>query len=67
MTEHIDKASVLKEMSTSYATLEAILASLDKTQYFIEGVHSWLVNQRHTGSYIILASSTVPVARCSPL
>ena len=38
MTENIDKAGVLKEMSTSYATLEAILASLDKTQYFIEGV-----------------------------
>lgn len=38
MTEHIDKASVLKEMGTSYATLESLLASLDKTQYFIEGV-----------------------------
>jgi len=38
MTEHIDKASVLKEMNTSYTALEAILASLDMTQYFIEGV-----------------------------
>ncbi len=38
MTEHIDKASVLKEMNTSYTALEAILASLDKTQYFTEGV-----------------------------
>ena len=38
MTEHIDKAGVLKAMGTSYTTLEAILASLDKTQYFIEGV-----------------------------
>ena len=38
MTEHITKASALKEMNTSYTALEAILASLDKTQYFIEGV-----------------------------
>jgi hypothetical protein len=38
MTEQVDKISVLKEMDTSYAALEEILASLDKTQYFIEGV-----------------------------
>jgi hypothetical protein len=38
MAEHIDKASVLREMSTSYAALEAILTSLDKVQYFTEGV-----------------------------
>jgi len=38
MIEHITKASVLKEMNTSYTALEAILASLDQTQYFTEGV-----------------------------
>ena len=38
MTEQIDKTSILKEMSTSYAALEEILTSLDKMQYFIEGV-----------------------------
>ncbi len=38
MAEHIDKTSILKEMSTSYAALEEILTSLDKTQYFTEGV-----------------------------
>ncbi|MGZ3611172.1 MAG: ClbS/DfsB family four-helix bundle protein [Ktedonobacteraceae bacterium] len=38
MTEHITKASVLKEMNTSYTALEAILASLDTSQYFIQGV-----------------------------
>jgi len=38
MAEHIDKASVLREMSTSYAALKAILTSLDKAQYFTEGV-----------------------------
>ena len=40
MTEHITKASLLKEMGTNYATLEAKLASLDKTQYFTEEVIS---------------------------
>jgi hypothetical protein len=40
MTEHITKASLLKEMGTSYATLEAKLASLDKTQYLTEEVIS---------------------------
>ena len=38
MTEQADKTSILKELSTSYAALEKILASLDKTQYFTEGV-----------------------------
>ena len=38
MTEQVDKTSILKEMSTSYAELEEILTSLDKTQYFTEGV-----------------------------
>ena len=38
MTEHMEKTSILDEMSTSYAALEAILAPLDRTQYLIEGV-----------------------------
>ncbi|HWZ18062.1 MAG TPA: ClbS/DfsB family four-helix bundle protein [Ktedonobacteraceae bacterium] len=38
MTEQLDKKSILKEMGTSYAALEEILTSLDKTQYFTEGV-----------------------------
>jgi hypothetical protein len=38
MTEQVDKKSILKEMGTSYAALEEILTSLDKTQYFTEGV-----------------------------
>ncbi len=38
MTEQVDKTSILNEMSTSYAALEEILAPLDKTQYFTEGV-----------------------------
>ena len=44
MTEHIDKASMLKEMSASYTTLEAILSSMDRSQYFAEGViPSWSI------------------------
>jgi hypothetical protein len=38
MTEQVDKTSILKEMRTSYTALEEILASLDKMQYFTEGV-----------------------------
>ena len=38
MTEQVDKTSILNEMSTSYAALEEILAPLDKSQYFTEGV-----------------------------
>jgi hypothetical protein len=38
MTEQVDKTSILNEFSTSYMALEAILTSLDKTQYFTEGV-----------------------------
>ncbi len=38
MTEQVDKISIIKEMDTSYAAFEEILTSLDKTQYFIEGV-----------------------------
>src|SRR6266480_394187 len=38
MTEQVNKTSILDEMSTSYAALEEILASLDKTQYSTEGV-----------------------------
>jgi hypothetical protein len=38
MTEQANKTSILNEMSTSYAALEDILASLNKTQYFTEGV-----------------------------
>ena len=38
MTEQMDKTGILKEMSAGYAALEEILASLDKTQYFTEGV-----------------------------
>jgi hypothetical protein len=38
MTEQVNKTSILKELSTSYAALEEILASLNKTQYFIEGI-----------------------------
>jgi hypothetical protein len=38
MTEQVNKTSILNELSTSYAALEEILASLDKTQYFIEGI-----------------------------
>ena len=38
MSEPIDKAKLLDQMSTSYAALEEILAHLDKTQYFTEGV-----------------------------
>jgi hypothetical protein len=38
MTEQVNKTSILNEMGTSYAAFEEIMASLDKTQYFIEGV-----------------------------
>ena len=38
MPEQVDKTSILNEMSTSYAALEEILAPLDKSQYFTEGV-----------------------------
>jgi hypothetical protein len=38
MTEQVNKTSILNEMSTSYTAFEESLASLDKTQYFIEGV-----------------------------
>ena len=38
MTEQVNKTSILKELSTSYTALEKILTSLDKTQYFTEGV-----------------------------
>ena len=38
MTEQLNKTSILNEMNASYTTLEKTLASLDKTQYFIEGV-----------------------------
>ena len=38
MTEQVNKTSILNEMSTSYAALEDILASLHKAQYFTEGV-----------------------------
>src|SRR5436190_2527934 len=38
MTEQVNKTSILDEMSTSYAALEEILASLDKMQFFTEGV-----------------------------
>jgi hypothetical protein len=38
MTEQVNKASILNELNTSYTAVEEILASLDKTQYFIEGV-----------------------------
>ena len=38
MTEQVDKTSILNKMSISYAALEEILTSLDKTQYFTEGV-----------------------------
>jgi len=38
MTEQLNKTSILKQMSTSYAALEEILTSLDKKQYFTEGV-----------------------------
>jgi hypothetical protein len=38
MTEQVDKTSILNEMSKSYASLEKILTSLDKAQYFTEGV-----------------------------
>lgn len=38
MTEQVNKTSILSELSTSYAALEEILATLDKTQYFTEGV-----------------------------
>ena len=38
MTEQVDKTSILKETISHYATLEEILASLDKTQFFTEGV-----------------------------
>ena len=38
MTEQVNKTSILDEMSTSYATLEEILATLDKMQFFTEGV-----------------------------
>jgi len=38
MSEPIDKTSILKEMRTNYVALEEILAHLDKTQYFTEGV-----------------------------
>lgn len=38
MTDQVNKASVLKELSTSYAALENILASLDEKYYLREGV-----------------------------
>jgi hypothetical protein len=38
MSEQIDKASILKEIHTSYAALEEILAPLDKTQMTTKGV-----------------------------
>jgi hypothetical protein len=38
MSEQVDKASILNELSTMYATLEEILIPLDKTQMTIEGV-----------------------------
>ena len=38
MTEQVNKTSILDEMSTSYAALEEILASLDKMQFFTERV-----------------------------
>ena len=38
MTEQVDKTSILKEMSTSYAALVDLLTPLDKTQYLTEGV-----------------------------
>ena len=38
MPEQVDKTSILNEMSISYAALEEILTTLDKTQYFTEGV-----------------------------
>ena len=38
MSEPIDKTSILNEISISYAALEEILTTLDKTQYFTEGV-----------------------------
>jgi hypothetical protein len=38
MAEQVDKTSILKQMRTRYAALEEILTTLDKTQYFTEGV-----------------------------
>src|SRR5260370_39200685 len=38
MAEQVDKTSMLKEMRTRYAALEEILTTLDKKQYFTEGV-----------------------------
>ena len=38
MAEQVDKTSILNEMRTRYAALEEILTTLDKTQYFTEGV-----------------------------
>src|SRR5256714_3406056 len=38
MSEPIDKTSILKEMRTNYVALEEILAHLNRTQYFTEGV-----------------------------
>jgi hypothetical protein len=38
MTEQVNKVNILNELNTAYMALEVILASLDKTQYSIEGV-----------------------------
>jgi len=38
MTEQVNKAGVLRELSNSYAALKDILASLDEKNYFREGV-----------------------------
>ncbi len=38
MSEQMDKASILDEMSTNYAALEGILAPLNETQMTTEGV-----------------------------
>ncbi len=38
MTEQVNKTSILNELNASYSALEKTLASLDKTQYFIEGI-----------------------------
>ena len=38
MTEQVNKASILKELSASYTTLEDFLASLDEKNYVSEGV-----------------------------
>jgi hypothetical protein len=38
MTEQVNKTSILNELSIHYTALEEILANLDKTQYFTEGI-----------------------------